>query len=334
MLKVMTKLCFLTMLLAFSVWSVPVPIILDTDIGPDYDDVGAMALLHELANRGEAQILGVVASNRHRDVVPVIEILNRYYGRSDLSVAATKSPNAPELSTTCKVRWPQELIRKYGRGRYADTAAAPAALGFYRRTLAAVADGSVTICTIGFLDNVAELLDSPEDDLSPLSGRELVAKKVRRLVCMAGEIPAGYEFNICRSPAPAQRVFADWPTEIVVSGWELGETIRTGLRIIAVPDNGNPVRDAFAIARSQDGRDRNGRQSWDETAVYFAIRGEDGLFVAERGRMSVTTKRGDNVWVADPNGPHLALKRARSSASIARALEDLMITKSKGVKND
>lgn len=319
--------CLLAVFLTFLVSAAPVPVILDTDIGPDYDDVGAMAILHVLADRGEAEILGVVASNRNRDVVPVIEILNRYYGRPEIPVAAVKSPNAPDLSTTRKVRWPQELIRKYGRGRYADTAAAPAALDFYRRTLTASADGSVTICTVGFLDNVAELLDSPADDVSPLTGRELVAKKVKRLVCMAGEIPAGCEFNICRSPAPARHVFADWPTEIVVSGWELGETIRTGMRLIALPDDGNPVRDAFAIARSQDGRDRHGRQSWDETAVYFAVRGEDGLFATERGRMAVTTERGDNVWTADAKGPHLALKRARSSASIARALEDLMVAR-------
>ena len=34
-----------------------VKIILDTDISPDYDDVGAMAVLHALAKRGEAEIL-------------------------------------------------------------------------------------------------------------------------------------------------------------------------------------------------------------------------------------------------------------------------------------
>lgn len=32
----------------------PKRIILDTDIGPDYDDVGAMAILHALADKGEA----------------------------------------------------------------------------------------------------------------------------------------------------------------------------------------------------------------------------------------------------------------------------------------
>ena len=41
----------------------PVPVILDTDIGPDYDDVGAMAVLHALADAGEARPLAVMSSN-------------------------------------------------------------------------------------------------------------------------------------------------------------------------------------------------------------------------------------------------------------------------------
>jgi len=32
-----------------------VAIIIDTDIAPDYDDVGAIAVLHSLADRGEAK---------------------------------------------------------------------------------------------------------------------------------------------------------------------------------------------------------------------------------------------------------------------------------------
>lgn len=31
----------------------PVNLILDTDLGPDYDDVGAMALMHALADSGQ-----------------------------------------------------------------------------------------------------------------------------------------------------------------------------------------------------------------------------------------------------------------------------------------
>ena len=41
--------------------TVPVPVIFDTDIGPDYDDVGAMALLHAMADSGECKILATIA---------------------------------------------------------------------------------------------------------------------------------------------------------------------------------------------------------------------------------------------------------------------------------
>ncbi|RKY61051.1 MAG: hypothetical protein DRP96_04290, partial [Candidatus Neomarinimicrobiota bacterium] len=38
-------------------------VIFDTDIGPDWDDVGATAVLHTLANQGEAEILAMMVSS-------------------------------------------------------------------------------------------------------------------------------------------------------------------------------------------------------------------------------------------------------------------------------
>ena len=49
----------------------PVNLILDTDLGPDYDDVGAMALMHALADSGQVNILAVVSSNKDEHVVPL-----------------------------------------------------------------------------------------------------------------------------------------------------------------------------------------------------------------------------------------------------------------------
>jgi len=48
----------------------PVSVIFDTDMGPDYDDVGALTLLHAFADRGEAKILATVSSNRYTNSVP------------------------------------------------------------------------------------------------------------------------------------------------------------------------------------------------------------------------------------------------------------------------
>ena len=41
----------------------PVKIIFDTDMGPDFDDVGAITVLHALADNGECEILACMASD-------------------------------------------------------------------------------------------------------------------------------------------------------------------------------------------------------------------------------------------------------------------------------
>ena len=66
-----------------------VRLILDTDLGPDYDDVGAMALMHALADSGQVQILATLSSNADERVVPCIEVINAYFNRPEIPVGAT-----------------------------------------------------------------------------------------------------------------------------------------------------------------------------------------------------------------------------------------------------
>ena len=72
--------------------AIPVKIIFDTDLGPDYDDVGALAFLHAMADSGKAEILATVTSNKHELVAPSIEIINTYFGREGLPIGAPKTP--------------------------------------------------------------------------------------------------------------------------------------------------------------------------------------------------------------------------------------------------
>ncbi len=59
----------------------PVSVIFDTDMGPDYDDVGAIAMLHAFADRGEATILATIASTKYEGVAAVLNVLNTYFGK-------------------------------------------------------------------------------------------------------------------------------------------------------------------------------------------------------------------------------------------------------------
>jgi hypothetical protein len=67
----------------------PEKIILDTDMGSDCDDAGALALLNEYAREGKAEILGVIFSS---GAVPygvgVIDAINRYYDHHDIPIGA------------------------------------------------------------------------------------------------------------------------------------------------------------------------------------------------------------------------------------------------------
>src|SRR5687767_11741616 len=55
-----------------------VRVILDTDIGPDVDDAGAVAVLHALADRGEARILAMFCCTSSDWGAPCLDALNTY----------------------------------------------------------------------------------------------------------------------------------------------------------------------------------------------------------------------------------------------------------------
>src|SRR5664279_2232281 len=88
----------------------PVNIIFDTDIAPDYDDVGAMALLHAFADKGEAKILATISSNAFSTTAPTLSVLNTYFKRPGVPIGINKTtlPNK-----NCSQQWAQAIIAKY-----------------------------------------------------------------------------------------------------------------------------------------------------------------------------------------------------------------------------
>ena len=117
----------------------------------------------------------------------------------------------------------------------------PDALDVYRRVLAAQPDGSVTVCSVGALSNLAELWRREP---------ALVRAKIRRVVVMGGQFPpaAKPETNIATHPEAARLVAAEWPTEIVWQGFEVGHPVITGEALKRTPAS-NPVRRAFELRR-------------------------------------------------------------------------------------
>ena len=295
-----------------------VPIIFDTDIGTDVDDAGALAILHILADRGEAGILATMSANQNRWCAPAIDVINTYYGRPDLPIGSSKTgPNPEEWYHDSAPNYPHDLT---------NSDDAPDAVALYRQILASQPDQSVTIVVVGWLTNMADLLNSKPDQYSPLNGRTLVKAKVKELVSMGGRWPNSPkkegEYNFRMDGPAAHKVISDWPGKIMFTG--LGKDVMTGARLVAQGPKDNPVP-AF-YRNFFKGHKVSERSSWDLIAVLYAVRGLSDDFTAVSEGKSVSQKDGSNTWIPGPVSNHAYLVYKIPQSKLAAVIEELLLT--------
>lgn len=168
----------------------------------------------------------------------------------------------------------------------------------YRKVLAEAEDASVTIASIGFLNNLSGLLNSTGDSYSPLSGLELVEQKVSELVVMGGGYPSGYEWNFRGFNASLTRhVIHSWPENgpIVYLGYEEGVNVVTGKLLMNEGPASDPVRMAYIYYTFFAGR-----SSWDPLTVLYAMHGLGDLFeLGNEYGYNFIEPNGTNRWVWD-----------------------------------
>ena len=100
----------------------------------------------------------------------------------------------------------------------------------------------------------------------------------------------------------------------------------TGSRLAAETPAANPSRQAYALYTGKAGRSR---QSWDQTAMLAAVRGQEKYWtVVTKGHCHVKAD-GSNEWRQSPDKPnqsHLAWNdKLAKPARIAKIIEDLML---------
>ncbi len=296
----------------------PIPILFDTDLDTDCDDLGALAMLHTLADRDEVAILATLVSSKLPASAACLDAVNTFYGRPDLPIGVPKGGGA---STRRGSRYAAEIAAAFPHDLVAETAAD--AVGIARGALASAADGSVTVVTVGYLTNLHALLASAPDRHSSLGGRALVAAKVARWVCMGGRYPEHLDpkeyGNFKPDARAAVGAVRDWPTPIVFSG--LGEDVLTGERLRDQAPEHHPVRLGYDLYLGE----KRERPSWDQVALLFAVEGEGELFSLRRGGRNHIFDNGTNRWEAGPDDPrHLLLESAVSAEALADVIERLM----------
>jgi inosine-uridine nucleoside N-ribohydrolase len=314
-----------TMCLAAAASAQAVPVIFDTDMGNDVDDALALAMLHALESRGECRLVGVTVTKDNPWAPVFVDLVNTFYRRGEIPVGMVKGGVTPENSKM--IQTPAERRRPDGTlvypRRLASGAEAPEAVALLRRLLAAEKDGSVVIVQVGFSTNLARLLDAPAD-------LELVKRKVRLLSVMAGNFAQPKaEFNVQKDTASARKLFDQWPGEIVASGWEIGEAMKFPATRIEkdfawTPDH--PVVDAYRAYMKMP----YDRQTWDLTAVLYAIRPGYGYFDLSQAGKITADDAGRTSFRAEAGGRHRYL--VLTEAQRPRTLESMITLASQPVK--
>jgi len=315
---------FAWLLLALSACTPRTAVIFDSDFDSDCDDAGALAMLHALADLGEAEIVATMASTKNPDSPRAIDAINTWYGRPDVPIGAPKGKGANRAS-----KYAGELAKRFPN----DVGDPPDAARLYRKLLLERADASVVVVTVGYHTNLADLLRLPAEDGMP-SGREVAERKVRLWACMGGNFvghPAKDDLklgnvNFVTDKESAHYAVRNWPGPITFVGREIGSVpsgLRAGERLAGLPES-NPVRLAYALYFGGTPKDRHVA---DQTAVLFAVRGRTRYWDAEQVGYLDLQPDMTFQWRYDRNpGQAYLLKRAPSNDRVVeRVIEDLML---------
>lgn len=268
--------------------------IFDTDITGDVDDVLALAMLHALADRRECELEAVTISKVNPLTAPFVDAVNTFYGRGEIPIGVTRDAQKRDSKYLQLVQTKQEGEFRYPHDLLSSDDA-PDAVTVLRKTLAAAEDKSVVLIQVGLAANLADLVESPADDISPLTGEELIRRKVRLTSVMAGAFApvngdAHYlEANVKNGIGSMQRFAQKWPQDspVVWSDFRIGIAVPYPRQSVAHDFDYEPhhiVREAYLLYCGPN----HDRPTWDLTSVLYAVRLDEGYFgLSQPGQVTV-----------------------------------------------
>lgn len=311
----------------------PLKVIFETDMGNDVDDALALDMLYQYSDIGKIKLLGVSSNKDGRYSTEFIDILNTWFGYPDIPIGHIVK--GPDLETdvmdytrrVCEMKTPDSnFVFKRSKPSYESNLESTE---FYRSILSRQPDHSVCIISVGFSTNLARLLATPADKYSTLNGKNLVAGKVKSLVLMAGDFREKKvkEFNIFKDGPAARKVFAEWPTPIVTSPFDVGLAILYPATVIENNfswANRHPIVEAYKAYQPMP----YDRPTWDLTAVLYAVEPDSGYFKrSEQGIITVDENNYTN-FKPDKNGKHAYLSVTPEQAQKIRQRFIYLTTKS------
>lgn len=287
----------------------PPLVIFDTDMGPDIDDVLALAMLHGYQKRDMIELAAVTVSRDSPLAARYVDSLNTFYGRPDIPIGIDHVGAVGLADGNDYLQLAPGLPHDIADAPISD------AVAVQREVLAAAEEAGrrVIIIQTGFSSNLSRLLESGPDGLSPKSGMQLVSERVDTLSLMAGTIEHGFvEFNVEKDVPSMVSVVGNWPVDLTLSPFELGDGLHYPYASITRDlgwADAHPVRQAYEFRDLPWHRDAPpfyDMKTWDLTSVVAAVEPGAGYFQTSSGGTVVVDDSGRTTF-AEGDGRHQIL---------------------------
>ena len=282
-------------------------VIYDCDMGSSTDDLFALMMLYRYMDMKRCTLLGVIVDRMDRANADAVDVMNNYYGYPDIPIglekAGVKDPHVyipyHNMAYARDIEGRPIFKRSIGdTGEYMD------GYKLYRKILAQQPDKSVTIASVGFVTCLSRLLQSGPDEYSPLSGVELVKKKIKNIYMMGGVFGDSFEhdYNFTAAIDFSLKFFELLPKDIdiVFSPGEVGDPLYYSAANIIADMNwtdSHPIKWIYEYLTED-----KFQKMWDPLAVINAVEGDDIFYqLSPRGWVTLTPT-GETLFKEDPKG--------------------------------
>lgn len=313
----------------------PVKIIFDTDMGNDVDDVVALDMFYKYMDEGAVDLLGILSSKRETGSVKFIDAMNTIYGYPNIPIGIAKT--YPEEGYVCedkRLNYADYTVSKHTYPHtIKDWDAVEDGYKLLRKLLSKQEDGSVTLVMVGFSTNLERMIRSTADEHSPLDGKTLLAKKVNKVVIMAGNFhEKKKEYNVYKDHFAAVRFFAECPVPMYFTDYALGkstlypyQTVENGFKYI----ENHPLVVSFNYYAQMP----YNRPLWDPTAVLFAVEGHKGYAsLSKSGYVTVDQKSITDFTVDKDSNRYYYIVNDKQRAAIVRRIVELTLRTPKNLQ--
>lgn len=267
----------------------PVNIIFDTDMESDVDDVAALAMLHSLADNGEAEILATMVSSLNPWAVSTVDRLNTYFDRPKIPVGAVKT------------------FGVYRNSRYAETIS-EGYLSNLSNLLKSHPDANSSLTG-------TELVQQKVKRAVVMGGRYPYHQNYEKWG------------NFKPDPDAIRNVASNWPTPVIFTGGgDFARLFMTGTETFSLESTSNPVSRAYQIFLEGRGETHH---SADLIAVYVAVRGWEEFFQINRKGYNHIFPDGTLMWRLQPDDSRHSyvdnLKEGVDPEHVVQVFDDLMM---------